>query len=275
MSKKNNKKAVNNTTITDFFKKQVVSTESNLMSTENSSTANRTYPKPSSVFYNNCLLENVQDENCINALCADDKTDLKVKILEAKKTIDQILKAQQFAAEIIKEKEEKILLLQKQIGINEYVQPSSSSSSSWQEVTANVAAKITSSNSLLFEDFVQSFTEEQLAIIRSIEKSFSADSTFILTVTRSLYANNLNDLQNITVKGRKNCTKKEIDAQTLKTITDIFSERIDSITDIDEVAKMDRKKRLNTLLNRAITNINNVNKKKLDVVSETQPKLIQ
>lgn len=259
--KKENQKQV----ITNFF--QVAET-SKCRSTvqENQNNTKRTDPKPTNDFYKKCLLENIEEEKCTGFRCTSDKNELKMKIQKTKQEIEQILKAQKFAAEIIRDKDIKIALLQKQIEKHNAAQIKSNP----QEVSHNVVAM----NGTPFEGFVHLFTEEQMESIRKVQNSVSADSTFILRITRSLYATNLNDVRNITVKGQgKDNSKKEIDGGKLKVITDMFLERIDRITDIDKASNEERKKRLNTLLNRAITNINNANKNPIDVNSESQPKL--
>lgn len=250
--------------ITNFF--QVAETNERSSTAEvNQSNTKQTDPKPTADFYANYLLENIEDEKCTGFRCDADKNELKRKIEKTKQEIEQILKAQKFAAEIIKEKDNKIKLLQEQIEKHNAAKNQSDS-----QIATNIAAM----NKPPFEDFVQWFTEEQMESIRKVQNSFSEDSTFVLRVTRSLYAENLNDVRNITVKGQgKDSSKKKIDGEKLKIMTEMFSERIDGIADIEEASKDDRKHRLNTLLNRAITNISNSRKRQIDIDLEAQPQL--
>lgn len=267
---KNNSQTVGSSSIKYYFKKQEPTVENDLVVAENTSSTIPTYSKPISDFYNKCQLKSLESENCTERLCVDEKQQLKTKIQETKKTIDQILKAQQFAADIIKEKDEKILRLRTQIDSHNN-QPSTSS----QKATVNIeSATVNVAPLNAYDNFSEWFSAEQLSMLRGIEKALSGDSTFILAVMRSLFEKNIDELKNITVAGqhRKNSMKKKIDEMTLKVITDIFNERINGV---DEAAKSNRKKRLNKLLNSAITNINNANKNKHEDNSELQPMLIE
>lgn len=276
--------------ITDYFRKQSTSVEKdNLVVDENVSGTIQT--KPVADFYNVCRLKSAQDENCTDVLCVDEKQQLKTKIEQAKKMIDQIVMAQQFATDIIKEKDEKILRLQTKIR-SQNKQPSSAQGISMQvNITQEATNKQPSSTQIIstqaavnridieplneFEKFSTHFNGEQLAMLRGVDKTLSGDSTFILVLMRLLYQNNIDDLQNVTVAGRKNSTKKKIDEVVMKVITEIFDERIDRV-ETNGNAKEERKKRLNKLLNSAITNINtqnNKNKRKVNL--ESQPMLIE
>lgn len=230
---------INNSLITNFFGKENERRTSVCLQKEKQiNTINK--------FYRDCFSQTLfEEESCIRVSCITDKKTLKDKISHFKSELNRIQQATQVAMEICNEKDKEINLLQ-------------SKSVNFETIGAVSICHNTnnSPNALLFQDFAHLFTEEQIRNFRSIDMTLPADSTFILHVTRSIYEKKLDELQQTTIKGKgKQSSKNEMDADILKTITNMFVERIDSLQ-ISQPEKENRKKRLNTLLNRAISNIN-------------------
>lgn len=187
-------------------------------------------------FYRNCLLE-----NCTRKSCSSEKASLREQIKLAKAELTRIQKAVNLVDDICDEKDKKIELMRSKLA------------SSPDGTTTSIRV------TLPFQDFANIFSENELQRLRSIDMAFSADSTFVLNVTRSIFKENLSELENATIRGQgMNNTKKTMDSNKLKIITDMFGERM-SLLKVDESERMKRKKRLNTLLNRAIGNINKAN----------------
>lgn len=248
MPKKKSQAPVNNSLITNFFAKGNAS-ETNVCTQQE---------KPDSEtnkFYSDCLSENIfEDDSCARVSCINKKVELKQKIESAKTELNRIQRATSVVKEICDEKDKVIHSLQ----MSNVISPDNETITVRHDITeANDSSKPSP-----FQDFAHLFTEEHLTTFRSIDEAISSDSTFILHVTRSIYGRKLNELQHITIKGKgKNNSKKEMDADTLKTITNMFGERIHALK-ISEPEKNNRLKRLNMLLNRAITNINSLTSKK-------------
>lgn len=240
---------INNSLITNFFgKENERGTSVCLQKGKQINTINK--------FYRDCFSQTLfEEESCIRVSCITDKKTLKEKISHLKSELNRIQQATQVAMEVCNEKDKEINLLH-------------SKSVNFENIGAvSICHNANNSPSaLLFQDFAHLFSEEQIRNFRSVDMTLTADSTFILHVTRSIYEKKIDELQQTTIRGKgKQNSKNEMDADILKTITNMFVERIDSLQ-ISQPEKENRKKRLNTLLNRAISNINKSVSKNKDLI---------
>lgn len=191
--------------------------------------------KESEEFYEICL---EQLTECTME-CQKEKEELKMKINELKEKIEKVEGAIESCCSVISEKENEITKLQgqsSQNGANELNQPK-----------------------ILFESFNDVFDAEQLNKLKSISKTDRSDSTFVCTVIKYLYAENLESIGNKTACGRnkKNHDNKEMMTPTKKKVVqDIYSERLcDIAVNLDERQK--RENKLNRLIKDAFANIKN------------------
>lgn len=103
----------------------------------------------------------------------------------------------------------------------------------------------------LFKSFEEKINSLVLKKLRSLDNGQKFDSTFVLTLVRSLYANDLTVLlsRNVSGKGKSPITpaKKTI-------IHDMLNERVIA-EETDETLATQRINRIGGLLNDAITNI--------------------
>lgn len=103
---------------------------------------------------------------------------------------------------------------------------------------------------LLFEGHKHIFDETTLEKLRRLKNGKRGDSTFILHCMRGIFKS-VDDLKSKTACGRM---KKGIPPETLKTINDIFLERL-SQENISDEDFHQRYVRLNALVNSAINNM--------------------
>lgn len=254
---KSKKTPQKNAKITAFFEKKD-DTERNNVS-ENVTNENSVVN-----FYNRCISEAIVKERaCTRVTCTIQKSDLSDEISKAKANIHQIQRAQSVADEICKDKDNKIQQLQLEVGKMITVQPKSN------EKKDDIRNDL--QNAPPFINFAHVFNSEQLKNLRSIDMSETGDSSFILHVMRYLFEHDLSEVEKITIKFQsKNSSKKPMSREKLQIITEIFLERLQKI---DETLKNVRNKRLNMLMNRAITSIIKSLKRKC-VKPEDQPKLL-
>lgn len=253
-----------NAKITAFFEKKDDSERKKDDSERKKDSENVTNENSVVNFYNRCISEAIVKERaCTRVTCTIQKSDLSDEISKAKANIHQIQRAQSVADEICKEKDNKIQQLQHEVGKMITVQPKSN------EKKDDIRNDL--QNAPPFINFAHVFNSEQLKNLRSIDMSETGDSSFILHVMRYLFEHDLSEVEKITIKCQsKNSSKKPMSREKLQIITEIFLERLQKI---DETLKNVRNKRLNMLMNRAITSIIKSLKRKC-VKPEDQPKLL-
>lgn len=194
-------------------------------------------------FYESCVLGKV--ENCIP--CSIQHAELKKKLADSLKKLNETQKAIDFCLEICSYKDQKIEQLRRKAQL---------ASCEEIEQPKPIASKKTFSN---FED---QFTEEQLSELRSVPSTESGDSTFVLKGVRYVYESNLSKLANKSVVG-KSKDKEAITPEKLNLLKTMLDERLKT-AEIDDVQQQKRAKRFNQHLNRAIINTNSLNKKMID-----------
>lgn len=236
MSKKNSKPPPNNKLITNFFTN---CPPSEIRAQKEKKT------NPIVEFYDVCL-ESGYDQGCQLKACADKKEELRKQFIADKARLEQIKRAQATANIICAEKDDEISILQSQV----------------ESAPSNCAQSSSLLQAKPFTEFAEDFTEQQIHQIRSVGNTKTDDSTFVLEITRALYANNIDKLQSVTVTGRsKDKSKQPVSPEKMRIFRSMFSERFHRMnekkTEIDS-----RKTTLNNLINRAISNINKPNKSK-------------
>lgn len=130
----------------------------------------------------------------------------------------------------------------------------------------NIEKKV-DSNKLLFENHVHQFESNDIKKIRSIKAGQQHDSAFILNITRALYRNEENKLQERQATSRKykKSTKSEISADKKEIMRQMFEERVvnesETGDEYDETAQ--RLRKLNTHVRHALKNsVTAIEKKK-------------
>lgn len=214
-------------------------------------------------FYDICL-KTAESQCCENQSCKEEKSALEEQLALCKVKLEQIKRAQETAESVCEEKDGVIAALKAEL-----VLPPTQNSH--QNLTIEDTTK-----SLSFSTFSSVLSEEQISQIRSIGNTTTEDSTFVLHIIRSLYQDNLEKLNNISVTGRaKNAKKQPISPNKKKTVHSMFSERLDALDEAK--SNLDKRKaQLNQLINRAIANIVKKNKVSgASVVFETNFEEIQ
>lgn len=89
-------------------------------------------------------------------------------------------------------------------------------------------------NDHIFPEFL---TDSQLSELRLIGKDKSKDSTFVLSVVRQLYANNLSIVKNKSVCGRKN-KKEPMTPEKSNVLKEIFNQRLKSCQSTDTESRL-------------------------------------
>lgn len=152
-------------------------------------------------FYSNCLAKKLNETSC-DSICKDKKIELKRKLAEEKLKLENIRKSFSSCVYMIKKKDEKINLLsekldkQKKSNIDELLctTPESNTKS---EAEKCYSSKTETPMEELFTSYENVFSSDVLAKLRSFNSELSTDSTFILTVMRSLYQNDIQTLKGI------------------------------------------------------------------------------
>lgn len=213
---------------------------------------------------------------------ADERKELKQKIATAKIEIDRIIQAQQTVTKICIEKDEVIRSLRIEASTEndfKYGVHRDKESSKEKDLAIDSQPNASTSdskavllNDSLFKQFENCFTIVQLQIIRKIGNAKRENSTFISNILRALFAENMHQLFSITATGRTtNGQKKEnIDQDKMNTLYGMFSERLtNQKNETDKLEISVRLKRLNKLINSAISNAQTASKKsKIDSLSK-------
>lgn len=213
------------TKITNFFSSK--KNPSDIEETSRSETEHSAH----SEFYKNRALKIGRNRKCKK--CIEKKNILAEKLKNIKEKRDQLKTAVNICAGILKKKETKINFLKSSL------------------------VKTSTSLELVYTKFKDSFTADELALLRSIDGSISSDSSFVLTCVRSLYRNDMNRLENISVTGRSrtNQQKVKMSPQKMKTINDIFEERLKTMN-LRSNERIQREKQINVHIKRAILSTN-------------------
>lgn len=121
---------------------------------------------------------------------------------------------------------------------------------------------------VLFGEYVHHFADNQLSMLRSIDKSSKGDSNFVLNSLRFSYLDDLAKLQHKSVTGKSKSGQKEpITPQKLNRLKSMYKERLNGLDSSD---RKKREKQFNRHVQHAITNINinmkNNSKRKISVL---------
>lgn len=169
MSKKSQQ--VQSTKITSFFTSKKTPNEIDIVETS------RSEPDRND-FYKKRALKTGRNRKCKLQKCIEEKNVLAEKLKNIKAKREQLKTAMNICADILKKKETKINFLKSSL------------------------VKTSTGLELVYTQFQDSFTDGELAILRSIDGSISSDSSFVLTCVRSLYKNDMERLKNISVTGQ-------------------------------------------------------------------------
>lgn len=255
MSKKSKKSisAESNKLITQFFSKSQNENEYNIIgnvvetNTQNKCQIMEFYEVATD---NRVILE----PSCNSSSCVDQKYRFKQKLASLKFEIEKIKRAQAMATEICNEKDKKIRFLESTVP-NDVVANQDDS-----KLTQNKPTKSAADESIRYEKFL---TADQMMKIQTIGPFEKADSTFILNIVRSLYSSDLRELANVTLKGcGRNGQKKVMCPEKKQIITQMFSNRLQNCA---EEEQRNRMKNMNSLIQRAITNIITSSKNKIQI----------
>lgn len=257
MLKKYLKPPQNNSLITQHFGRKYEDIEAEI---------NTEVKKKSTVeFYERSLQESIHStQTCENNSCSIAINEFEKKIAAAKSELNRIMVGHSMVISICEEKDMQIKCLKSEIELTSTVKNSDFSNGFTavqedapltQESLALLEKPLT--NVQLFSQFVNDFTNEQLESIRKIGNSSAEDSTFVLNVLRFLYYADLHQLFNVSATGRssKGKTKEKIPEEKIIILKGMFSERLENLRKTSNQVEIDqRMKRLNKLLNAAITN---------------------
>lgn len=186
-------------------------------------------------FYKNCFEAKI--ELCEgNKNCHEVKVNLKRKLEMSKQKEASIQESIVMCKKICKQKDDKIKSLEMEA---ERVRKNSNDTHSQHTHTDTTKSRI------LFETFKETFAENQLSVLRSIDKSPKGDSTFILNCVRYLYAHDLAKLthKSVTGKSKKDEPKEPITPQKLNQIQTIYVERLSDLK-IETAERDAREKKL-------------------------------
>lgn len=149
-------------------------------------------------FYSDSILERVDEMKCIGHHCVNKKLELMNRLKEEKEKLVNLEKALSSCEFIIGEKNKKIAQLHKKATThvpNNLKTPQSTPKTT--PTSKSTFRTPTSSPTTTFASFGQYFSTQQLAQLRSFDREMRDDSKFILSVMRSLYEHNLNELKGI------------------------------------------------------------------------------
>lgn len=172
--------------------------------------------------------------------CHEIKRNLKQKLNINKQKEAHIQEAIATCSKICSIKDDEIKLLKSQ---NKDIQENFSATKSRKET-----------NQMLFEDFKDEFSADQLGTLRSIEKTTKGDSNFILNCVRFIYSTDLSKLEHKSVTGAsKGSPKEPISPQKLKQMKSLYDERLNDL-EMQDAEKSERSKTFNRYVHRAIKN---------------------
>lgn len=215
-------------------------------------------------FYTEILTQHCNKESCVN-----EKSNLKKKINDMKKKNNQIEIAIKTCATIIEKKKTEIDILQKTLKSTEFnligtKEPAEKVIEPKEKKSKVIQAE---GSQLSFTKFFEYFNELELAEIRSIGCSPREDSKFITLCLKAIYKGRLECLKNKSVSGRgrtKNESKEKLTPSKMPIIQEMFTERINIVTNIDS-ERSNRLKVLNKLIKDGISNINRSNTKATEI----------
>lgn len=217
-----------NQKITDFYKskKNVDIPDEEVQSKPTTSTSDQ--------FYGACLSQQLQ---CNKVTCVNVKSTLQNQIREVEKKIEERKDNIDMCKIIIAEKQSEIEDLKKRI-------------------ETKVVPLSSSEKPLLFSEFNEDFTEQQLSRLRSIGTSKREDSTFVALSMRSMYEGRLETLQTKTLTGRglHGNKKEKLTPEKVSKIKNMFEQRIDESVEVAE-QRVARKKLFNKYIRNAQRNI--------------------
>lgn len=244
----------NNKTITQYFGTPKNGNISEIIPNEESDgIENGNTNNTATEFYKACL-EAKSDACEPEKNCHTIKKMLENRLALAEEKLEKINKADTICSEMIDKKDNTIELLNAQIqsqvreDLDTQTSPSPSKASSSPKVSS-LPKKIIFENS-------KALTEDQLCKLRSIDKTQSADSSFILNSVRFFYSDNLAKLNGKSVRGiSRGKPTQAMSPDKLDLMKSLYNERISDMN-LPVEERVNREKKFNRHVHRAITNIN-------------------
>lgn len=147
-------------------------------------------------FYSDCLAQKLNEKICC-LMCEDKKVSLKRTLEDEKIKLQNVQKALSSCLYMIKKKDRKIEQLSLQLDEKE------------QSITDQILFSTPEKNGCdgnrnsktpkkeLFQGYENIFSTNLLATLRSFNSELSTDSTFVLSIIRSLYENDIDTLKGI------------------------------------------------------------------------------
>lgn len=194
--------------ITDFFTKSKNQTQQTIDVNDDDLLVEEATVPASKKFYEECLIQ--QKSTCSSDLCARMKNSFELNIKDTEKKIENIRQAIETCTSIISEKNNEIDELNTKLKAK-------------RTANDNTPNNCCGSDSLIFSEFADKFTQNQIAGLRKIGKTKREDSTFVSLTVNSLYEGQLEMLQNRSVTGRSKAGKKEKMTPEKKEFLKIYS----------------------------------------------------
>lgn len=220
-------------------------------------------------FYADCINDRIDDTKC-SVECDQIKLNLREKLAEQKEQCSKIEQALLKCQSIIEEKNKKITQLQKNAEKLSKVNIEVNNSPTSRNVIDVTSPKAKSTQQILFKDYEHLFSSEVLASLRSYGREINFDSTFVLTIMREFYGNDLDALKTTGMNNKRKNERMEDDR--IKSLRTLFDERLTGLNLIGSPKNV-RMKRLNVLIRSARNNIF-TKAKKMDLFLEKQPESV-
>lgn len=198
----------------------------------------------STQFYHACL--NEQNELCENKECIMKKNQLKKQLDDIKEKCRDIEYAIRVCDSVMSDKDTKIKSLEREIKAHA-VDSDAVSECSIQE-KKSITPK--------FNSFSAHISSEKLAFLRSIGPDKREDSTFVSASIKALYADKLDIIKTKSLTGRSKSEqpKQPITPEKRSILNELFTERINSITNDCDERKI-RMKKINDHIRFGLINI--------------------
>lgn len=151
-------------------------------------------------FYKGCLIERENEVNCIEQNCASKKLELMNRLKDEKEKLANLEKSLLSCNFIIEEKNKKIAQLQGKLCASNKADPISNTKSIISPKTPHHGFRRSFSKtptSPIFKNHEKYLSTQQLAQLRSFDRTMRDDSRFILLLMRSLYEHDLNELKSM------------------------------------------------------------------------------
>lgn len=193
-------------------------------------------------FYKKCLMEKIEicEKNCHGEI-----TRMQLQKDTLSKKLINIQKAQLACLKMCGKKDDRIKELRDKIKLQK--------SGNSNIIPIVVGQEKSKAGKILFEKFKDDFSEDQLRTLRSNIKTSRADSTFVLNCVRFSYSDELEKLQQKSLKGRTG-GKEAISPIKMRRMESLFKEYLADM-ELKEAERSNREKKFGRHVHSAIMNI--------------------